>query len=374
MDELATLILDTQQRLLADWRAGWTHVATPRESARLWATMGETGLLGALGTKESGGLGHDADFTFEFMAGWGRGAGPGTAIPTLVGGHALLPDTVMAGLVPGLADGSIRLAMPASGAAPGGFPAPPAQTGRTAPAGGAAQAGRAAGDVAFLGDAGILRDAGFATHAVLPARVGADPAVLCLEIGQLALSAPFTLVDGSTAATLAMTEIAVADSSIVWRGAAARTAWESAMARMAAAAAGEAAGLLRSMLEQTAVYVRQRKQFGQAIGSFQTVQHRMADMLVDVEQTHSLALAAIRDPGNAMLVSAAKARANRSLRFVANQSVQLHGGVGTTQELPLSRYYRRALVLAGEFGTTPEHLDRVEAGLAARIHSSRAAV
>ena len=161
----------------------------------------------------------------------------------------------------------------------------------------------------------------------------------------------------------------MAEPQVLWRGAAAHTAWTGAIERMTAAATGEAVGLLRAMLDQTATYIRQRKQFGQTIGSFQAVQHRMADMLVDVEQAHSLALAAIRDPANAMLVSAAKARANRSLQYVANQSVQLHGGIGTTQELALSRYYRRALVLIGEFGSTPAHLTRVEAGLAARIHS-----
>lgn len=359
MDELGTLILDTQQRLLADWQATWTHVATPQEAGRLWAAMGETGLLGALGPEEISGMGLAPDLAFEFMANWGQHAAPGAALTTLIGGYALLPGTAQAALLPGIADGSVRLAMPASGILPGEFPARPT-------------AQHAAADTAQLGTVAILRDAAFATHAVLPGWIGPDPVVLCVAIDALPLSAPFALVDGSSAASLTATGIAVQDGQILWRGAAARTAWIAATERMTAAATAEAVGLLRAMLEQTAAYIRQRKQFGQTIGSFQAVQHRMADMLVDVEQAHSLALAAIRDPDNPMLVSAAKARANRSLQYVANQSVQLHGGIGTTQELPLSRYYRRALVLKGEFGTTPQHLRRVEAGLAARIQTSEA--
>lgn len=360
MDELGTLILDTQQRLLADWQASWAHCASTQEAGRLWAAMGETGLLGALGPEDAGGLGHDADFRFHFMARWGEYAAPGAAIPTLVGGNALLPGTAQAPLLPGIAEGTVRLAMPVSSTVPAEFPA-------------ADQAALPAANTARLSATTILRDAGFATHAVLPGWIGQDPALLCLPIAALPLSAPFTLVDGSSAASIAATDIAVDAAQILRRGTAARTAWSDAAEQMTAAAAAEAVGLLRAMLEQTAAYIRQRKQFGQTIGSFQAVQHRMADMLVDVEQAHSLALAAMREPGNPMLVSAAKARANRSLQFVANQAVQLHGGIGTTQELPLSRYFRRALVLTGEFGTMPEHLRRVEAGLAARINHSEAA-
>lgn len=357
MDELGTLILDTQERLLADWQAGWSHVSSLGEAIQLWTSMGPTGLLGALGPEETGGLGSNADFVFEFMVRWGRYAAPGAAITTLVGGQVLLANTACAGLLEGIADGSIRLAIPTwhHTAFPG------------------QDAGPAAADSgAVVAAVAIMRDASFATHAILPGKIGSDPAVLCVETGQLPLSAPFRLIDGSTAASLEETRIALPEPQILWRGKAARDCWAAATERMTAAAAAEAVGLLRTMLEQTAAYVRQRKQFGQTIGSFQAVQHRMADMLVDVEQAHSLALAAVRDPHDPVLVSSAKARVNRSLQFVANQAVQLHGGIGTTQELALSRYFKRALVLAAEFGTTPEHLQRVEAGLAARLTSSKA--
>jgi len=126
------------------------------------------------------------------------------------------------------------------------------------------------------------------------------------------------------------------------------------------------------------VFIRQRRQFGQTIGSFQAIQHRLADVLVNVEQAHSLALAALgatmEGEANApVLVSAAKARVNHSIQFVSDQAVQLHGGIGTTQELPLNRYFRRAMAIAREFGGTSQHLARVEAALAERTQSSRTA-
>jgi alkylation response protein AidB-like acyl-CoA dehydrogenase len=357
MDDLHTLILDTEERLLAAWQTTWTHTATVAEASRLWAAIGETGLFGALSDTDADSPGSEPDFVFEFMVRWGRYLGPGVGIASLIGARALLHKTAMAGLLSGIADGSIRLALAVGGSQPGEFP-------DTAPSTNPDH------QVIRLSDVAILRDVDFATHALLTGFIGPEPVIACVEVSDLALSATFALVDGSSAASLLTRDIVPSEHQLLWRGGAARAAWINATERMTAAAACEAVGVLRAILDQTANYIRQRKQFGQTIGSFQVVQHRMAEMLVDIEQAHSLALAAIRAPHDAPLVSAAKARINRSLQFVADQAVQLHGGIGTTQELPLSRYFRRAIVLAGEFGSTPAHLKRVEAGLALRISRS----
>lgn len=354
MDDLQALILDTLERLLQDWQATWGHAADTAEASRLWSAIGETGLFGALAAPDMEDSSRNPDFIFEFMSRWGQYAGPGAGLTTLVGGRALLVDTAAADLLARIADGSVRLALSVSA------PPPALQSFDAQPASGP--------DRIKLDAVQILRDASFATHALLTGLLGSEPVIICTEIGTLGLSEPFTLIDGSSAASLAASEIPLDQAQILHRGYHAHRAWSEATARMTAAAACEAVGLLRAVLQQTATYVRQRKQFGQTIGSFQSVQHRMADMLVDVEQAHSLALAAVRTPDDGAVVSAAKARANRSLQFVANQAVQLHGGIGTTQELMLSRYFRRAIVLAGEFGTTPAHLERVEAHLHARIH------
>lgn len=363
MDESQTLVLDTLQRLLTDWQAGCGHAPNPDETADFWRTIGETGLLGALAPESDGGLGDDAAFVFEFLRAWGMAAAPGPVLASLVAGAALLAGSARANLMDGIAQGTVHLAVPSTLAAVGAFPATPAD----APAGSVA-----------LPAIPFLRDGGFATHALLPATIDGEAVVLCVEIGKLPLSAPFRLIDGATAATLTAPGIAVDDADILLRGAAAEAAWLRVTERMTAAACAEAAGLLRAMLEQTVAYVRQRRQFGQAIGSFQAIQHRLADVLVNVEQAHSLALAAIvaimeNEASAPVLVSAAKARVNQSIQYVSDQAVQLHGGIGTTQELALNRYFRRAMALAREFGTASQHLARVEASLAERTQSLRTA-
>lgn len=359
MDDLQALILGTLERLLDDWQATWGQAADTVETNRLWSAIGGTGLFGALTTPDAEDPGSNPDFIFEFMTRWGQYAGPGIGLTTLIGGRTLLVDTAAADLLAQIADGSVRLALGVSAPEPAlqRFDAQPGSK----------------PDRIKLDAVQILRDASFATHALLTGSVGTEPVIICTRICALDLSEPFSLIDGSSAASLKVSEITLDEAQILHRGPLAHSTWSQAMARMTAAAACEAVGLLRAVLQQTATYVRQRKQFGQTIGSFQSVQHRMADMLVDVEQAHSLALAAIRTPDDGAVVSAAKARANRSLQFVTNQAVQLHGGIGTTQELMLSRYFRRAIVLAGEFGTTPAHLERVEAHLHARIHREVAA-
>lgn len=363
MDESQTLVLDTLQRLLTDWQAGCGHAPNPDETADFWGTIGDTGLLGALAPESDGGLGDDAPFMFEFIRQWGMAAAPGPVLASLVGGSALLAGSARADLMDGIAQGTVRIAMPSVIAHVGAFPA--ASTG-------------ASGGSATLPAIPFLRDAGFATHALLPAAISGEAAVLCVQIGKLPLSAPFRLIDGATAAGLTASNIAIDDSDVLLRGTAAEAAWLRASEHMTAAAAAEATGLLRAMLDQTVAYVRQRRQFGQTIGSFQAIQHRLADVLVNVEQAHSLALAALvavmaNETNAPVLVSAAKARVNQSIQYVSDQAVQLHGGIGTTQELALNRYFRRAMALAREFGTASQHLARVEASLAERTQSLRTA-
>lgn len=353
MDDSRTLVIDTLARFLADWQARRSHVPSPGETAAFWCDIGEIGLLGALAPDGAGGLGDDPQFMFEFLYHWGKSAAPGPLIPTLIGGGALLPGSAHEHLMDGIADGTVRMAIPTGTEAPGSFPA--------------IVPGKA--PHVRLPRIAFLRDAPFASHAILPSRIGDEAVLLCVETSRLPLLSPLKLVDGATAAELPDTPLMISDSDILLRGVEAEMRWIQSQERMAAASACEASGLLQAMLDQTIAYVRQRVQFGKPISAFQAVQHRLADMLVDVEQVHSLALAAITSPDDTVLVSAAKVRADRSLRYVADQAVQLHGGIGTTQELPLSRYFRRTMTLSADFGGSPPHLQRIETALLARMHN-----
>jgi hypothetical protein len=117
------------------------------------------------------------------------------------------------------------------------------------------------------------------------------------------------------------------------------------------------------MLDMTIEYVRNRKQFDQAIGGFQALQHRMVDMLIEVEQARSLSWFAAAsfdgsDVAQDRAVSAAKARIGIAGRKVGQEAIQLHGGIGMTDELPLSRYFKRLLAIEQSLGDTAFHVAR----------------
>ncbi|UPK62474.1 acyl-CoA dehydrogenase family protein [Rhodococcus pyridinivorans] len=130
-----------------------------------------------------------------------------------------------------------------------------------------------------------------------------------------------------------------------------------------AAVSSEAVGLMRKVLADTVEYAKQRQQFGQPIGSFQALQHRMVDMYMEVEQAVSAVYLAVLhldsdDATRARAVSAAKATISRAARFVGQNAVQLHGGMGMTEELAVGHYFKRLTAIEYEFGTAEQHVAR----------------
>ena len=131
----------------------------------------------------------------------------------------------------------------------------------------------------------------------------------------------------------------------------------------AAAVCSEAVGCMRKVLADTVDYCKQRRQFGQPIGSFQVLQHRMVDMYMELEQSVAAVYLAVlhldSDPTiRARAVSAAKATVGRAARFVGQQAVQLHGGMGMTEELAIGHYFKRLTAIQYEFGSTDHHVAR----------------
>jgi alkylation response protein AidB-like acyl-CoA dehydrogenase len=117
-------------------------------------------------------------------------------------------------------------------------------------------------------------------------------------------------------------------------------------------------------------YARTRKQFGVPIGKFQALQHKMADMVLHIEQARSMAyLASVRCTDTDLArrrrdLSAAKVVVGQACRFVGQQAVQLHGGMGVTDELDVSHYFKRLMAIEMQFGSTDTHLEQVAAALA----------
>ncbi len=173
---------------------------------------------------------------------------------------------------------------------------------------------------------------------------------------------PFTTVDGHRAADVVLDGVEVHDGARIGGNVAVEL--PAALDYATAALCAEALGALDKLLAMTIEYSRTRVQFGVPIGRFQALQHRMADMLTHVEQARSMAyFAATRceldDPTErAASLSAAKVIVGQAARFVGQQAVQLHGGMGVTDELAVSHYFKRLLAAATRFGSTETHLER----------------
>ena len=126
----------------------------------------------------------------------------------------------------------------------------------------------------------------------------------------------------------------------------------------------EALGAMEALNAATLDYLKTRQQFGVPIGKFQALQHRMADMFMQLEQARSMAtLAAVKvgsdDPAERRrTVSAAKARIGQAMKFVGQQAVQLHGGMGVTNELPAAHHFKRLTMIEVTLGDTDHHLAR----------------
>jgi alkylation response protein AidB-like acyl-CoA dehydrogenase len=138
---------------------------------------------------------------------------------------------------------------------------------------------------------------------------------------------------------------------------------EEATDRAIAAHCAEALGAMRVMQESTIEYAKTRKQFGVPIGKFQVLQHRMVDMFMAVEQSASMVLMVTLKLGEdtdarKRAASAAKVQIGKAGRFVGQGAVQIHGGIGMTDELALGHYFKRATMLDALYGNVDHHLAR----------------
>jgi alkylation response protein AidB-like acyl-CoA dehydrogenase len=135
-----------------------------------------------------------------------------------------------------------------------------------------------------------------------------------------------------------------------------------------AALAAEAVGAMDALHALTVDFLKTRKQFGVAIGSFQALQHRAVDMMIALEQARSMAVFAAmmvnaEPKTRRAAISAAKVQINRSARYVGQQAIQLHGGIGMTMEYKAGHYFKRLTMIENLFGDTDYHLAKVaEAG------------
>ena len=140
---------------------------------------------------------------------------------------------------------------------------------------------------------------------------------------------------------------------------------EPAVDEAVAALCAEAIGVMRRLLADTVEYAKQRKQFDAPIAANQVLQHRMVDMYIALEQAVSMTYMATLKldrpaPARARAVSAAKAQIGKAARFVGQAAIQIHGGMGMTNELAVSHYFKRATMIESQLGSADYHLARIE--------------
>jgi len=220
------------------------------------------------------------------------------------------------------------------------------------------------------GHKAVVYAAPWATHLLVTARTGGGRRdrggveLFLVEANAKGISRrDYPTVDGFRASEVYFENVAIPGEALLPGGIdlVERVADECTMALCA-----EATGIARTMLAQTVEYTQQRKQFGQPIGKFQSLQHRMADMLVEAEQIASMSLMGTLRLGEEAVarktaVSAAKSKVARGLKFVGQSAIQTHGGIGITMELGIGHYFKRSTMIENQFGSADYHLERYEA-------------
>lgn len=171
------------------------------------------------------------------------------------------------------------------------------------------------------------------------------------------------MADSRNAARISFSDVHVASENVLGPLGAGADLLEAVLDRARAGLAAEMLGSAEEAFERTVQYLKDRRQFGVPIGSFQVLKHRAAQMFCEIETTRSAVLAANdaldrRANDAASLVSLAKAKANETLHLVGNEGVQMHGGIGMTDEHEIGFFLKRARVAQATFGDSVFHRDR----------------
>jgi pimeloyl-CoA dehydrogenase small subunit len=180
----------------------------------------------------------------------------------------------------------------------------------------------------------------------------------------------YPMRDGTRAAEISFTGVEVGADALLGPPGAAYPVIERAVEAGIAAVAAEAVGAMEAMQAMTLEYLKTRQQFGRSIGENQALQHRSAEMLIALEQGRSMAMLAAMSVDEedaaerAHNIAMAKVGVGQSARFVSQNAIQLHGGIGMTEEYAVGHYFRRVMVIEHMFGDTAYHLSRIAAAVA----------
>ncbi|CAN7684767.1 acyl-CoA dehydrogenase [Bradyrhizobium sp. LjRoot220] len=369
------LTLSDEQRLLresAERFVSETYTADHRRrsandplgfSAKIWKQFADLGWLALPIAEEHGGLGGGAVEIGILMEAFGRGLVSEPYLSTVVIGAALIAEcgseAQQQALLPAIADGSLYLAFAHSERAARFDLAEVAATARKTPEGWRLDGSKTA-----------VLDGNAAGQIIVSARVANDDRAagkLCLFL--VPADAPgltkrdFPRLGGGRACNLELRDVSLPTDALLGDVSDALSAIEAVVDRAMAALGAEAVGIMQTLLDQTLEYTKIRKQFGRPLSANQVIRHRLADMAMNCDEARSMALRAAlmldAEPvARGRAASGAKAKIGKCARFVAEQSVQLHGAMGVTEELDIGSYFKRLLAFDTLFGGSAHHYRR----------------
>jgi alkylation response protein AidB-like acyl-CoA dehydrogenase len=331
-------------------------------SRDLWHEMASLGWTGIVIPEKYGGSGLGYSHLMVVMEELGRGLMPEPMIPTTLATAALLrggSEEQRREILPAVAEGEAVLSLGHSEAGS-----------RFDPYRVATRAERNGGKWRLAGEKRLVANAQSASQLVLSARTSGndgDRSGLTLFLVDPQASGvtltPQHLVDGRAAAIVRLENVDVPESAVVGEVDRGGTLLAAALDRATAALAAEMLGSMLAAFEMTVEYLKTRKQFGVLIGTFQALKHRAAAVYTETELSRSAVMAASiaideQSPKIAELVSVAKARLSDAFLLAANEAVQMHGGIGMTDEHDIGFFLKRARTAEMTFGDAAWHRRR----------------
>jgi pimeloyl-CoA dehydrogenase small subunit len=363
------LLKDSVERLLADRYAfdqRKNHLKEPNGwSAALWSQYAELGLLGLPFAEEYGGFGGSAVEIMLVMEAFGRALAVEPYLATVVlGGTAIRlggTDAQKSTLLPAIAEGRMKLAF-AHGERQARYDVTDVMT----------TAQRSGQNWVLDGAKSVVTHGDCADRLIVSARNAgerdADQGITLFLVDANANGVArrgYTMRDEQRAAEVSLSGVQVSHDDVLGQVGAGLRIIRRVIEAGIAATAAESVGAMEALHAMTLEYSRTREQFGKPIGTYQVVQHRLAEMLMSLEQGRSMAMLAammVDEPDaneREHNIAMAKVGIGQAGRFVSQNAVQLHGGIGMTEELAVGHYFRRCMVIERLFGDTAHYLTRL---------------
>jgi alkylation response protein AidB-like acyl-CoA dehydrogenase len=328
-------------------------------SPKAWATIADLGLLGIPVSPDHGGFGGGAVDLISTMEAIGEALVIEPYLATVMGARFIAiagSNAQREELLPRVVEGKLKLAFAHTEAAS-----------RYDLSHVGTQALAANGGYALTGEKRVVLHAPCADKLVVSALTSPQGLSLFLvDAGSPGVSMKaYKTIDEFVAADISFDNVRVSTSDRLGDEGTALPLIEEVVDFATALVCAEAVGAIKFANDTTLEYLKTRRQFGVPIGSFQALQHRLVDMVISYEQARSMAsLACARVDGEKnpverkRIVSAAKVRIADACRHVSQESVQLHGGMGMSEELKVSHTFRRLTMIAQQFGDADHHLER----------------